>query len=225
MQGTIYGKGLATTVDCPSLPYQIVAPTKTQGNLNALDANGLRWLTEAEELKAHHATADVVYRAEFAVATIGTLYYNLANGICCNLLAVAPDDLVLGAIIYFILPPDRGAISLLAIDPRNLAGSTLSPHYRGVGTALVAVACERMLAVGVEQVNLHPLDSEAERFWRARGFLTCGAGHLLCLRGTAAIRSVVDTCFLNPETHVDGGFVLCGLPKAVRERLAATTSL
>ena len=219
--GIVYGRGLAADATCPSIPYSILAPTKTAANLSVVDANGLRWTAEVDALKERHATADVVYRADFAIATLGTCYANLEQGICCQLLAVAPDDLILGAIIYFILPPDKGAISLLAIDPRNLAGSTLAPHYRGVGTALAAVACERMLASGVERVNLHPLDVEAERFWLGRGFKKCGAGHLLCVQGTAQIRAIIDNCFLQPEVPVEGEFLLCGIPKQVRERLQA----
>jgi GNAT superfamily N-acetyltransferase len=219
MNGTVYGRGLAADGSCPNIPYSIIAPTRTAANLAILDANGLRWTEEVEALKERFATADVLYRADFAIATLGTLYANLEQGICCQLLAVAPDDLILGGIIYFLLPPDKGAISLLAIDPRNLAGSTTLPHYRGVGTALAAAACERMLAVGVERVNLHPLDTDAERFWKARGFKQCGAGHLLCVQGRVEIRNIIDNCFLQPEVPVEGDFLLCGIPKQVRDRL------
>ena len=86
---------------------------------------------------------------------------------------------------------------------------------------MLAAAVQRMIVAGVTNVALHPLDADAERFWKGRGFLSCGASHLLCVRGADALKKLVDVCNLIPDDAMGSDIVLCGLPRRVRERLVA----
>jgi len=227
--GRPYGKGLAAQRDCPDIPYSLVEPSNLSTNLSLLGREIARWNDTFQEFQAlasaGRLTADVVQRAEFGVDVLGIVQNNLQLGVCCLLLAVGPDDQVLGAMAYLIVPPTllngemQGTIALLAVDPRNMPGSPHATQLRGVGTALVAAASQRMIAVGADVVYLHPLDAEARRFWVARGFRRCGGGGLLCVRGVDAIAALIDGCLQSPEVPADGEFLLCGLPGRVRERL------
>jgi Acetyltransferase (GNAT) family len=226
MDGQTFARGLAYGDDCPPIPYSIVLPERTPANLALLDREIARWQGIAgrhgEYARKRQVTVDVARRAEFAVATLSTIRMNLEIGVCCELLAVDPDERVLGALTYILVPPAGGVIPLLAIDPSNLAGSPTTVQYRGVGTALVAAASRRFLAAGVDQVVLHPLDDEARRFWLARGFQVCGRGSILCVRGAAAIEAMIDGCLTLPESALAGDLILCGLPRRVRDKLVAS---
>lgn len=224
-QGKVYGSGLATQTDCPPIAYRILQPDRTVENLHLFDQEVDRWAAThelyADLNREGTVTIDLVQRAEFGVDVLGILRSNLDLGVCCSLLAAAPDAKLLGAIGFFFTRPEEGVVALLAVDPRNMPGSPYNTQLRGVGTALVAATAQRMLATGVNVIYLHPLDSEALRFWTARGFQSCGAGSLLCVRGQEAMLSLIDGCLAQPERPADGAYLVCGLPRQVRERLSA----
>lgn len=223
LTGAVYGHGLAQQQGCPALPYEIIAPTNERSTTAQVASEVGRWIRTVDEYRALQAsgllTIDVLNRAEFGVDVVSTVLLNLNLGVCCQLVAADADGSILGAIIYQVVPPRDGSINLLVVDPLHLKGSPYAPQLRGVGTSLVAGAAGRMLAAGVTSIHLHPLDKEAERFWRARGFATCGLGGLLCLRGESAIRSLIGNCVQTPECASTDGCLLCGLPRAARERL------
>lgn len=224
--GTVHGKGLAQQEGCLPLPYELITPTNAPSNLVQLAKEIARWQQEVDIyqllVKDGKLTIDVQKRAQFGVDVLKNVESNLKIGVCCQILAADADGSILGAIIYNIVPPHEGSIGLLVVDPLHLAGVPYKPQLRGVGTSLVAAASRRMLEAGVDTVFLHPLDKEAERFWRGRGFITCGLGSLLCIRGRPAIEQLIGHCVATPEQASRNEIILCGLPATVRSRLLAS---
>lgn len=230
MKGLVLGTGVTQNADCPGIPYTLVVPDRTTANL-ALFARTLnRWTHRQIDFydmwERHELTEDVVDRAQFTLGVLDTLMTNLAVGVCCAVVAVDPDDDILGALDYMLLPdtktpgaPMMGLINLLAVDPANIPGSPVVVQMRGVGTALVAAVATRFLKAKVSSVELHPLDADAERFWRARGFMTCRPGGFLCVRGDVQLRAMIAACDQKPDNACDGDCIHCGIPKKIRERL------
>ena len=227
MDGIVVGRGLASATGsaCAPLPYTIVQPTREPANRVIIQAAITRWQGDVTRYAslARHGTVlpDVPARAEFAVDVLKAVDYHLEIGVCCHLLAVTIDNHVLGVMNYTDLSPTETSIGLLAVSPRNVPGSPDQPKYRGVGTAMVAALATLLVQNGYTTIYLHPLDDQARVFWSGRGFVPCGGGSLLCVRGKDRISSLVDGCLTREDNPGDGHIVLCGLPKRVRDKLLA----
>lgn len=216
--GVLRGRGLASSPGCAPVPYQIAEPTRTIDNLLIMEANLNHWATLADEWTMRGVAPDVVTHAHFAVDTLFTVQQNVLVGVCCALLALTVDNAILAATVFMKVPqrgPEAGSITLLTTAPPNLAGSPHPRPLRGLGTALVAVASQQLLSEGVTVIYLHPLDASAHAFWSRRGFVACGEGGLLCIRGRAQIETLIGRCQKDPED----GSILCGIPSAVRKRM------
>ena len=216
--GTVLGKGFAAQDNCDPLPYKLVTPDGSLANRDILARALAKWTATTVDFLASWPAVkpDLIERARFGSDVLSIVRTNLELGVESNLLAVDADDDVLGAMVYSIVPPRgtdvglTGSINVVAIDPRFMPNSPFKPQLRGIGTAMVAAAAQRMIRAGVQTVYLHALDSSAEAFWRGKGFADCGGGGLLCIRGQAAIKELVDVCMLRPD---DGGedCLLCGV--------------
>ncbi len=230
MNGIVYARGLAQGTDCPDTPFSVVAPSNDPANRALFSRALLRWTatwTQYDDFaRSGTLTKDVARHAHFAVEVLTTVRANVAAGVCCALVAVDPDENILGAMTYFVIPPHEATIGLLVVEPRNIPGSPTVVQYRGVGTTMVAAAAQRMVAAAVHAIFLHPLDPEARRFWIARGFVPSAPAtpNLLVARGEDRIKALVDHCLLFPDNPAGHELLLCGLPKQVRERLLSGVS-
>ena len=222
LDGRILATGLAEQKDCAPSPYKIIDPTSTNNNLALVGLAIQRWTVESHDFAYLHRrgqlTIDVVDRADFAVQVLTIINTNLLIGVCCQVLAIDPDDNILAAGQFTYVPPTEATINFVAVEPRNIPSSPYVRQVRGLGTAIVANIARHMLKNQVTTVYLHPLDADARRFWIGRGFGQCGAGSLLCIRGVDKIQHLIDGCIRNPETP-DKDQLLCGLPARVRSRM------
>lgn len=199
----------------------MVKPEKTLPNLSIMGRESARWKATARRFgglaNRRQIEPVVAHRAGFADEVLFAVSENLRLGLPTVLVAQSQDGRVLAAMVYIITPPGsiaggEGHIHLLAVDPENLTGSPGTKQVRGLGTAMVAAASRIFLKVGAGQVNIHPLDQQAAIFWSGRGFVGCGAGGLMCVRGRAAIEGLINGCVVNPDR---GDYILCGLPAQV----------
>jgi hypothetical protein len=241
VKGQLLGRGVADNADCPGIPYELVMPDRSVENVVTLTRNLNQWRQREQQFydlrNRGETTDDVVKRAHFAVNVMETVKMNVEMGICCEVVAIDPDGDILGTLIYMIHGPGTmkvgplmmsgtyqtnfapvAFINLLAIDPVNVPGSPFTVQLRGVGTALVAAAAQRVLKQGIEYIYLHPLDDAAQAFWVRRGFRLV-SGSLYVVDGVLSIKKLIDACKTDPENCVDGDFLFCGVHPKVREHI------
>lgn len=226
LTGDILGQGVADSASGLQVSYTIIAPQKTTANLAVLGKASARWKATHERFKtmadARQIDRAVAERAEFADQVLAIAAENLRIGVCCSIFCQGYDGKILGTMVYMFIQDGReGLINLLAVDPEHVAGSPGRGQLRGIGTAMVAVASRKFLERGVQQVNLHPLDSQAALFWTKRGFGACGAGGLMCVRGRQAIEGLIGQCRVG-ERPDDGEIVICGT-RAATEAMRVTS--
>lgn len=221
--GQIVGRGVARTAAGVPTSYVMVKPERTMPTLQTLGKESNRWRVTAGSFRRQASESrgmvnpKVAQRADFADSVLAVVGENLRMGVCCSLLAVTGEGLVLGAAQYVYLSETEAQINLIAVAPEHLAGSPGTAQIRGVGTSLVATMGQEFLGRGVERVNLKPLDDEAEIFWKKRGFGVC-SGTLLCVEGRDKVQSLIGTCELSPDcpdAAVGDTCLVCGIPEVV----------
>ncbi len=215
--GKSWGSGVAEGRTVVQRPFVLLSPESGAANGAILRAEVARWRdTAARYLQlamGRRLGWDLPRRATFTADALAVLTMNVELGICCALVAQAPDGRVLGGTVYFVGGPGEGTIALQAIDPTELPGAPGAGQFRGIGTALIAAVSRDLLARGVTTLSLHPLDEAADAFWRRRGFAWCGTGGRLCVRGREAIEALRGRCevvIVGEEQHV-----LCGRLESV----------
>jgi hypothetical protein len=220
LTGRVVARGEAASPRGLILHYEIISPENTVGNLAIMAAESKRWqgtLRDYETQRDRGLMApDVVRRARFADQVLASASEYVRLAVCCVLVAQGPNDRILGATTYAVFGTNEGAISLQAIDARHLAGSPGEGQLRGIGTALTAAVSRQMLSRGVQTLYLHPLDPAAAVFWIRRGFMPCGVGGRMCVRGSDAIGRLIEGCTATPDAPDRGEVIMCGVPKAVR---------
>lgn len=214
LTGIALGGGTATSPDGQRVGFTLVKLVKSVPSLQTLAAENKRWRETAASLRPKgHAIAT---RAQFADDVMAVAIENTRLGVGDVIAAqeTAGSGRLLGIATYIVDAKKRaGYLGLLATAPEFVPGAMPpASQLRGIGTSLVAAVSQDMLSRGVETVFLHPLDHEASRFWGGRGFVICGLGNLLCVRGRAAIERLRGHCELTPD---DGGCLSCGEPHRI----------
>ncbi len=214
LTGTEVGRGTASSADYSnSATYIMIIPAKTTANIAEMAREGLAWQRQAEDLR-RTTPGRVAERAQFAEETLAIATDNLRLGIPTTIVAQASDSRILGAILFDVFTKGdkkgQGVLKLLAIEPKQLAGTPGNRQLRGIGTALTAAASRQLLAKGVQVIYIHPLDEEARRFWLGRGAELCGEVDLLCVRGVNKVNALINGCQLRPCDPGSGECLLCG---------------
>jgi len=208
----------------PAVSVVVTRPESTPEGVAVLNAEHLRWLGVQERFRdlvyRRRLPYEVARRAEFAATVMGIAAMNLRMNIPTILVAQAYDGRVLGVNIYALAGFKRAYLQYQAIDPVHVPDAPATPDQpalRGIGSALLAAFAQECLDGDVDEVQLHPLDENAYRFWRRRGFMVCGAGGLMCLRGRAAIEAFKAGC-QTIGSGADDAWLLCSprTPSTVR---------
>lgn len=214
--GQVIGRGRAERPSGQGEDYTLIVPNNAISTLSTIAQEAKRWNGIAWQYGrlalAGELSREVYARAKFADEVLAAVGESIRIGACCQIIAESSAGQILGLVNFGFLSPSQGTINLLAIDPRYVPGAPVKDQPRGIGTALVAAAGQQILAKGAIEVYLHPLDPAAARFWAQRGFATCGAGGLFCIRGTTAIQALLDGCRLSPDCPDQGECLVCGAP-------------
>ena len=220
LTGRTVARGQATQQVGPPVPYEIVIPSNTVGNLAQMASESGRWratLQEYERLRdASKLQSEVVRRARFGDEVMAALSEYVRLGLYGVLVAQTPPGQIIGLASFSFIGPKDGAINLQVVDPRYLPGSPGTAQLRGIGTAMTAAISRQVLASGSDNLYLHPLDQAAALFWSHRGFVPCGKGGLMCIRGRLGIERLINGCTISPDEPDRGEVILCGLPATVR---------
>lgn len=217
LTGFVVGRGIASRADGSSIAYRIVVPDKSPQNLELINSESRRWqglLQRFQDMACQGKLGlDVPRRAKFGTEVFSVLRQNLELRICCQLIVQSYDGQILGIATYQFMNDTEGGLNLLVIDPEHVAGSPGGGQLRGIGSALLAAVARAFLITKHTTMYIHPLDEQAAIFWRNRGFGTCGARGLMCVRSQDAIMRLRNIC----ETMRDGvdgqDLLLCGLPR------------
>lgn len=214
--GKYMGGGFASVPGGMTLPFRMTIASDSPSTRAAFASEEIVWRSAHMEFRArvmaHTLDFAVQQRALFATQVIGLARYFIEHSICCIGVVQAYDGRILGVVNYGYLGGDRLSINLQAIDPQHLPGSPNLYPLRGIGTALLAMVAEEAVRSKVTEIILHPLDSEAARFWEAKGFVTCGTGGLHCVRGTQAILALRTQCKALPLNTTGDEWLLCSPP-------------
>lgn len=215
--GKFLGSGVAVTVAGQQVAYRLVVPDKTASNLSIIATEAQRWQAihkrYQEMVNQRQLNVSISQRAQFGEEVLAVVGQNLKLGVCCSLTAQALDGRILGTSSYTWWKSGDGGLNLQVIDPEHLAGSPGRDQLRGIGTALVAAVAQQMVDHGVTTLYLHPLDQAAAVFWAHRGFVPCGVGGRMCIRGQEGIRRLISSCFILPSCQDSGECLLCGTMK------------
>lgn len=212
--GKRVGSGMASRSNGTSVAYTIVVPDRTNENLTTIAKTAALWRDLYwDYLKISVPLAN---RAKFADEVLGNLGETLRLGVLSNIVAQTNDGELLGAASWSIVGQNKATINLVTVSPLHIAGSPGTGQVRGIGTAMVAVVSRMLLTAGVTTVYLRPFDREAMEFWRRRGFMMCGNGHLLCIRSRESIERLINGCMIQPDHPGNGEQVICGMSEAVK---------
>lgn len=216
--GQVIGRGQAARASGLAIPYQLVVPAKTLENLATIAAEAKRWYVTVQQFDQlstqGHLPREVYKRAKFAEEVMAVVGDNLRIGVCCTVVCQALSGEIIGLAVYGWISAAEAALNLQVIEPKHLAGSPGLDQARGIGTALVAAISRQVLTRNGTSIYLHPLDSKAAEFWYHRGFRMCGAGGLMCVRGTPAVQQLLGSCTLTPDCPDQGQCVECGIATA-----------
>ena len=114
---------------------------------------------------------DIDNRVHFATLVLSTAGDNLRLGASPLLFAEDSNGQIRSLMVYFMDDGNEASLAGSVVDPRLQLGVPGYSKYRGIGTAMVAVFSRKVLQLGKNRIVLHPLDKQAERFWKGRGFV------------------------------------------------------
>lgn len=215
LTGRVIGTGIATGGGL-QVPYRMVVPDKTPGNIRVFALEMDRWKKIVERFEAAYfrgeLSPDVSRRASFADEVLSVVGDYVRTGSCCNVVAQSAFGDILGVLNYIDLGSHQWSISLMVVAPDHIPGTPGDRQLRGVGTSLVAACSRMLLEYGAESVILYPLDDAAYRFWIGRGFAENGDRHELIIRGRAAIERLIGSCQVKPDCAADP-CLTCGTQK------------
>lgn len=212
--GKVFGRGTATTQTPVRVDYIMVKPDKSSGNLAIVGTESRRWTTTAErfwrlvaDLKIQSPVAS---RATFCEEVLAAAGEELRTGANPVMVVQATDGRILGVTEYFAFG-DAGYIHLQAVDPDHIPGSPGNGQLRGIGSSLIAAVGHDLIDMGVTKVYVRPLDDEAARFWRNRGFQQRGIGPQLVVEGRSALQNLTRYCEVVADRPEDGEILVCGV--------------
>lgn len=228
--GALWGRGVAMAANGQQIPFRIVQPAKTLGNLETLGAEAKRWgKTRSKVMRLYNQKQVSKRLLERVLFVDGAFFYTvdqLRKGDDGVLVAQAGDGRVLGVVTAEVVTKNKndhgGVIDYiyigdLATDPERLDGVPGSVPLRGVGTALVAALAARVLDIAPKpehwahgpEIRLDTLDAEAAAFWKGRGFVQhVRLSHPWSVTGEQEIRELIGRCTLKQEARHD--VVICG---------------
>ncbi len=169
------------------LQVEILHPAFTEDNKESLSLTSRIWQREARQIQA--VAPEASRRAYFASDVAFLASVNLDE--CCVLCAQDQFERILGVMMYAFGKQDqRWHLDFLTAWPDNQPGYPYGDPIRGVGMELLGAGVADMTSKNCTTIDLETLDSEAERFWRARGWhnsteplhLTCPEARDLAVR-------------------------------------------
>lgn len=148
---------------------------QNQVNIKFLTEAAERWEAEAIALMDNtgrrRTRNERSRRAQFASDTAFVGAKLLAGDGCCVMVGIDPSDgEIVGVSVFHTFEDKSANISLMTVSPRNQPHTNADEQLRGVGTSMVCLMGQQFKNAGITRICLHPLDSEAENFWRNRGF-------------------------------------------------------
>jgi len=152
----------------------VLLPECSESNRKALIAAERAWRAEVK--------LQPVAQRERASLAVDTAWI-ASQSLCRDDLGPAHDHYIVAAqdetgtlrglsIFYYDEPRKVWWLALHSRDPHDQGGSSASCQIRGVGSELLGADADLMTSRICTTVELHPLDTAAANFWRARGFTT-----------------------------------------------------
>lgn len=182
---------MVTTATQQQITYKKLA--NTQASIELLRDLSDEWEWQAEQVTNATNEARVAYRAQFAADVAHVAAKTLqADKAEVYIAANLQEAKVYGIAVYRIFGDNSASIDLVTVAPfyQPSSPSGLEP-IRGIGSGLLCAVAGDLVSRGVKRVCLKPLDAEAERFWRNRGF-TVERQRQLCV--IDAVQELANAC-------------------------------
>ena len=164
-----------TTIQGNRFSVRAIKIDQTIENTRRLVSASEHWQQIADSYRQPGVPSKVPGHAQFAAESAWYGANWAVPGSECNTIVLADgldrSNLIEAVVVYTVEPP-KGDIILFTVSPEHQPGVPDSnrDHPRGLGSVLLDAVKMDMQKLGVQTIEISPLDRHAEDWWRSKGF-------------------------------------------------------